>query len=70
MYLVVSIRYLQFVWKIEIERSKFGAVPLKSCIPNTSGIPTGHVRYWSPVPNYIELCFKSLVAGIWLPKLI
>ena len=37
-YIVISSRYLQFDLKLEIERSKFRAVPLKSCIPNTSGI--------------------------------
>ena len=39
MYIVISSRYLQFDLKLEIERSKFRAVPLKPCID------TGHVRY-------------------------
>ena len=38
MYLVISSRYLQFGLKLEIERSKFRAVLLKPCIPDTSGI--------------------------------
>ena len=38
MYIVISSRYLQFGLKLEIERSKFRVVPLKPCIPNTSGI--------------------------------
>ena len=37
-YIVISSRYLQFDLKLEIERSKFRAVPLKLCIPDTSGI--------------------------------
>ena len=45
-YIVISIRYLQFGWKIEIKMSKFRAVLLKPCIPDMSGIHTGHVRYW------------------------
>ena len=44
-YIVISSRYLQFDLKLEIERSKFRAVPLKLCILDTFGIATGHVRY-------------------------
>ena len=44
-YIVISSRYLQFDLKLEIERSKFRAVPLKPCIPDTFGIATGHVQY-------------------------
>ena len=42
-YIVISSRYLQFDLKLEIKRSKFRAVPLQPCIPDTSGIVTGHV---------------------------
>ena len=44
-YIVISSKCLQFGSKIEIERSKFGADLQKPCIPDTSGIHTGHVRY-------------------------
>ena len=37
-YIVISNRCLQFGLKIEIERSKFGVVLQKPCIPDTSGI--------------------------------
>ena len=38
MYITISNSFLQFGLKIEIKRSKFGAVPQKSCIPDMSGI--------------------------------
>ena len=41
MFLVISSGYLQVGLKIEIKKSKFGIAPLKSCIPDTSGIATG-----------------------------
>ena len=37
-YIDISSRYLYFGLKIEIEKSKFGAVLQKPCIPDTSGI--------------------------------
>jgi len=55
-YLVISSRYLQFGLKIEIERSKFGAVLQKPCISDMSGIPTGHVRYFLPMLKIFILC--------------
>ena len=55
MYIVISSRYLLFGLKIEIERSKFGAALQKPCISDTSGIHTGHVRYFLPVQNIFVL---------------
>ena len=63
MYIVISIRCLQFGLKIEIERSKFGADLQKSCIPDTSGINTGHVRYFLPALKIFILCSNLMLQG-------
>ena len=60
---------LQVGLKIEIKRSKFGAVLLNTCIPDTSGIPSGHVQYLSSVLNLFDPYSNSCVAGSWLLRL-
>ena len=63
MYIVISSRYLQFGLKTEIKRSKFGAALLKSCIPDTFGIHTEHVRYFVLVLKIFILCSNFLLQG-------
>ena len=62
-YIVISSMCLQFGLKIEIERSKFGATLQKPCIPDTSDVHTGHVRYFLPVLNIFILCSNFVLQG-------
>ena len=58
-YLVISSRYLQFGLNIEIERSKFGAVLQKPCIPDTSGI---RALCWKYLFSVLTLCCRVVAS--------
>jgi hypothetical protein len=58
-----SSRYVQLGVKGEIKRSKLGAGLQSPCIPDTSCIDTGKVRYWSQCRINLIFALILYVAG-------
>jgi hypothetical protein len=50
-------------WKDKFKRSSWELYRQNPCIPDASGIDTGHVRYFPPMLNLFNLCSNLFVVG-------